>query len=229
TVDTTMVLYQSNSLARIQTAYSVLNTVGFWLPLVAITLALVGVFLNTNARKALIGFGIGLTIAMLLGGAAYGIGRIVLLNELPPDASAAAATALLDQISYFLRQALWAGAAAGVVFILAGIFMGPSRFAVGVRGLADRGAGAVQRQLAGWGATMDPARRFVAAQATGLRIAVALIAIAFIMAQRYKTVELVVWTVVGLLVALFVIQVFASGTTQGEAPGSEDSSAPQPA
>lgn len=210
TVNTTMVLYESNSLARIQTAYSLLNTIGFWLPLVAITLALIGVFLNTNARKALIGFGIGLTLAMVAAGAAYGIGRTVLLNELPPSSSAAAATALLDQVSYFLRQALWAGAAAGVVFILAGVFMGPSRFAVGVRGLADKGAGAVQGQLASWGATMEPARRFVASQATGLRIAASLIAVAFIFAQRYKTVSLVVWTTVALLVVLFIIQIFAS-------------------
>ncbi len=135
------------------------------------------------------------------------------MNELPPDASAAAATALLDQVSYFLRQALWAGAAAGVVFILAGLFTGPSRFAVGVRGLADRGAGAVQKQLASWGATMVSVRRWVAAQAGGLRIAVAMVAVAVVMFQRYKTVELILWTVVGLLVALFVIQILASGDT----------------
>lgn len=211
TVNTTMVLYQSSSLARLQTAYNLLNTVGYWLPLVAVVLALLGIFLNTDTRKTLIGFGIGLTIAMLFGAAAYAVGRTIVLNELPPGSSTAAATALLDQVSAFLRQSMWAGAVASVTFILAGIFIGPSRFAVGVRGQADWLASWVQRQLESWGAPMTSVRRWVAAQAGGLRVAAALIALAVIMLQPYKTVALILWTLVGLLVVLFVIQVFASG------------------
>lgn len=225
TVNTTVVLYQSNSLARIQNGYNLLNTVGYWLPIVLIVLALIGVFTNTNPRKALIGLGIGLALTMLLGGVAYLVLRAEVLNQLPPDASAAAATALLDQISYYLRQGFWAGAFAGVVFALAGLFSGPSRFATGVRGLADRGAGALQRQITSWGVNLTPVTRFVSAQATGLRIAVALIAVAVIMLQRYKTVELIVWTVVGLLVALFIIQVLASRQPVADAEPQADAEA----
>jgi hypothetical protein len=63
---------------------------------------------------------------------------------------------------------------------------------------------------------MTGVRGWVAAQATGLRIAVSLAALVFVMLQRYKTPELILWTTVGLLVALFVIQVLASGTEEEE-------------
>ena len=77
-------------------------------------------------------------------------------------------------------------------------------------------AAAIQRGLDGVGLHMDGARRWVAAQATGLRIAVSLAALVFVMLQRYKTPELILWTTVVLLVALFVIQVLASGTDEDE-------------
>ena len=56
----------------------------------------------------------------------------------------------------------------------------------------------------------------MSAQATGLRIAVSLAALVFVMLQRYKTPELILWTTVVLLVVLFVIQVLASGTEEEE-------------
>lgn len=212
-VDTTMVLYESNSLTQIQTAYSLLNTLGFWLPIVAAILALVGVAVANTPRKAVLGLGIGLTIAMAVSALLYQIGRAALIDKLPPESSASAATVLLDTVSYFLRQALWAGAVAGVLLILAAIFTGPTRLAVGVRGLFVRAAAAIQGQLASWGATMNSVRGFVAAQATGLRIAATIAALAFVLIQRYKTPGLVLWTTVGLLVVLFVIQILASGVT----------------
>ena len=60
---------------------------------------------------------------------------------------------------------------------------------------------------------MNSVRGFVAAQATGLRIAATIAALAFVLIQRYKTPGLVLWTTVGLLVVLFLIQILASGVT----------------
>ena len=50
----------------------------------------------------------------------------------------------------------------------------------------------------------------MSAQATGLRIAASLAALVFVMLQRYKTPELILWTTAGLLVVLFVIEIFAA-------------------
>lgn len=215
-VDAEIVIFQSDNVASAQRAYSALNTLGFWLPIVAVTLALIGVFVAVNSRRALIGFGIGLTVAMFVTGFAVVLMRAEYFNALPDTVNTAAATSVFDAVTYYLRQALWAGVAAGVVLILAGIMTGPSRFATGVRGLADRGAAAVQHQIASWGAGMDSVRTWVSAQATGLRIAVSLGAVVVIFIQRYKTVELVLWTTVGLLVVLFIIQILASGVEPDE-------------
>ncbi len=210
TVNTQMVIFQSDNLASAQRAYSALNTLGFWLPIVAVVLALIGVFTANNSRKALVGFGIGLSISALVSGVLVAIGRSEYLNALPDTVNAAAATTLFDTVTYFLRQALWAALAAGVVLILAGIMTGPSRFATGVRQLFVRAAAAIQGQLAQWGASMTGARHWVGGNAGGLRIGAALLAVAYLVLVRYKTVSLVLWTTVGLLVALFVIQIFAS-------------------
>lgn len=100
TVDTQIVLFQSNSISRVQTAYSALDKIGTWLPIVAALLALIGVFVAKDSRKGLLGFGIGLTLSMAASGLAFGFFRMELLNNLPPTASASATTALVDQVSY---------------------------------------------------------------------------------------------------------------------------------
>ncbi len=147
---------------------------------------------------------------MVLGGVGLAVLRALILNELPPESSAAAATALLDQLTLFLGQALWAGAVAGVVLVLAGLLTGPARFAEGIRSLVVRGAQATHRSLVGWGVPLQTVGGFVASQAKGLRVGVGLIAIAVIMFQPHKTASLVLWTVLGLLVVLFLIQVIAN-------------------
>jgi hypothetical protein len=221
-VQNDLVLFESNSLVRVQNAYRLLDTVGYWLPLVAISIALIGVFLNTNPRKALVGFGVGLALAMMVGAVGLAVLRMTVLNELPPESSAAAATALLDQLTLFLREALWAGAVAGAVLVLAGVLIGPARFAVGLRGLAVRGAGSIHRALVGWGVPLDSVGGMVANQARGLRLAAGLVAIAVIMFQPYKTVSLILWTVFGLIVALFIIQVIATPELDGDQDSSAD-------
>ena len=210
TVNTQLVIFQSDNLATAQRAYSALNALGFWLPIIAVVLALIGIFTANNSRKALIGFGIGLAISALVSGILVSVGRAEYLNALPDTVNSAAATTLFDTVTYFLRQALWAALAVAIVLILAGIMTGPTKFATGVRGLFVKAAAAIQGQLAQWGAGMDGARRWVAGNAGGLRIGASLLAVAYLVLVRYKTVSLVVWTTVALLVVLFIIQIFAS-------------------
>lgn len=210
TVDTQMVIFQSDDLPAAQRAYAALNTLGLWLPIIAIVLALIGVVAARHRHKAVVGLGIGLTLSSLVSGALVAIGRTEYLTALPDGVNAGAATILFDTVTYFLRQTLWAALAAGIVLILAGILTGRSRFATGVRGLCVSAAAAIQGQLASWGAGMDSARSWVGGNAGGLRIGATLLAVAYVAFVRYKTVSLVVWTTVVLLVVLFLIQIFAS-------------------
>jgi hypothetical protein len=222
----TIVLFDAPNAASAQAAYSLLNTVGFWLPIIAVVLALVGVFVSHTPRRALLWLGFGLLAAMTLMVGLLAVGRTIYLTELPSTVNSAAATAFFDQLTYFLKQSLWAGAAAGLVLFLAGLVLGDNRAARGVRSLPVVAAASIQRGLASLGLGMDGVRTWVASQATGLRIAVSLAAVVFIMLQRYKTPELILWTTVGVLVALFVIQILASGVEKKEVSPAEGDSLP---
>ncbi|MCU0295241.1 MAG: hypothetical protein MUD05_04210 [Candidatus Nanopelagicales bacterium] len=222
TTETTIVLFNAPNAALVQTGYNLLNTIGFWLPLIAMALAVIGIFVAHSSHKALAWFGFGLVLAMAVAAGLLAVGRTAYLAELPDTVNTAAATAFFDQFTLFLRQSLWAGAAGGLVFLLGGLLLGKGRAATGIRSVPVRAAAAIQGWLASMGLRMSGLRRTVASQATGLRIAVALLALAFVMLQRYKTPELILWTTVGLLVALFIIQIFASDSPEsprtGEAP-----------
>lgn len=218
TVDQTLVLFNAPNATAIQTAYSVLNTIGFWLPLIAMALAIIGIFVAHIRSTALAWFGFGLTAAMATGAAMLGFARIEYLNSLPVTVNNAAATAFFDTFTTFLRQSLWAGVVGGLVIMLAGLVLGTGRVASGVRSVPVKAAAAIQDWLQSLGLAMTGARRWVAAQATGLRIAASLAALVFIMLQRYKTPDLIFWTTVVLLVVLFVIQIFASGVDEQDSP-----------
>jgi hypothetical protein len=210
TTSATIVLFQAPNAALIQTGYSILNAVGFWLPLIAITLAMVGIFVSRRPHKALAWFGFGLVVAMAVGAALVGVARIAYLTALPDTVDVAAATAFFDQFTVFLKQSLWAGAAGGAVLFVGGLLMGRGKVASGIRRVPVAAAAGIQRWLASLGLTMTAVRSWVGTQATGLRIALSLAALIFVMLQRYKTPELVLWTTAVLLVALFVVQILAS-------------------
>lgn len=229
TTNATIVLFDVPNASAIQTGYNLLNTIGFWLPLVAITLAVAGVFVSHTPRKALAWLGFGLMLAMAVGAGLLAFGRTTYLNELPATVNTGAATAFFDQFTVFLKQSLWGGAAAGLVFLLGGLLLGTGRVAVGIRSVPVRMAAGIQGWLASLGLQMTGARTWVAGQATGLRIAAALAALVFIMLQRYKTPGLILWTTVVLLVVLFVIQIFASGVKKQVSPEEGDASAASPA
>ena len=229
-VDTQIVLFQSDNIGKLQTAYSALDALGFWLPILTFVIGIAGVLAAKGRRRAFIGLGIGVFISMGIIALALNIGRGIYLNDLPPTVSRDAAAAVYDAFALYLQDGIRSGVILGIVLILGGIFTGPSRLAVGVRGLAKKGAALCQRGLYNVGATMNSARAFVAAQVTAIRLVVVLLAVAFVLIQTYKTPDLIIWTTVVLLVLLFIIQIFASGATDksGE-DDAEDSSDDQDA
>lgn len=220
TTNATIVLFDVPNATAIQNGYNLLNTIGFWLPLIAVALAVLGVFISHTPSKALAWFGFGLMLAMVVAAGLLAFGRTSYLNALPDTVNVGAATAFFDQFTMFLRQSMWAGAAAGLVLLLGGLSMGSNRVASGVRALPVNAAAAIQRWLDGLGLHMAGVRTWVCAQAGGLRIAAALAALVFVMLQRYKTPGLILWTTVGLLVALFVVQILASGVAEERTDGS---------
>ena len=58
-VDKSFVLFQSQDITRAQRAFSLLNTLGVWLPVIAIVLLVLGVYVAKDHRRALVGAGLG--------------------------------------------------------------------------------------------------------------------------------------------------------------------------
>ncbi|MFA7265499.1 MAG: hypothetical protein WC054_04220 [Candidatus Nanopelagicales bacterium] len=210
-IDAQIVLFQSDQIGRLQMAYSALDAMGFWLPIAVIVVGLLGVLAAKSRRRAIVGFGVGLFISMAIIAFGLTIGRAVYLSNLPPTVDRDAATAVYDAFALFLQSGIQAGAVMGIVLALGGLLTGPSRLAVAIRGLAVKGAQICQHGLERVGASLASAREFVAAQATAIRIVLTVLAAGFVLIQQYKTPSLIIWATVFLLIALFVVQIFASG------------------
>ena len=150
TTSASIVLFNVPNATSLQTGYSLLNAVGFWLPLIAIALAVLGIFISHRPRRALAWFGFGLLVAMTVAAGALAAGRLAYTNELPVTVDTAAATAIFDQFTYFLRQSLWAGAAGGAVLLFGGLLLGDGNVATGIRRVPVRAAAAIRRWLVSW-------------------------------------------------------------------------------
>lgn len=210
-IDTQIVLFQSDQIGKLQMAYSALDAMGFWLPILVVAVGLLGVLAAKVRRRAFIGLGIGIVLSMAFIAIALNVGRAVYLSNLPPTMDKDAATAVYDAFAVFLESGIQAGMAIGFVLALAGLLTGPSRLAVGLRGIAKKGAALCQRGLERVGASIATAREFVAAQATAIRIVLVVLAVIFVAIQEYRTPGLVIWSTVVLLVGLFIVQILASG------------------
>lgn len=207
-VTATFVLYESDSLATLQTYYSIANTFGYWLPIVAIALALLGIFIANRRRTAVIGLGFGVLASMAVLSVALSVARNQYLLALPPEANRDAAGIIFDQLTLFLYEGLRAAALAGLILALAAILSGPSSTATKIRGVAKSAAEKTGDGLERINVPMSRIQPASARYATAARIGATVIAIAIVLLPDYTTPSLVIWTTVGLLVVLFLIEIF---------------------
>ena len=71
-VNASFVLFDVKNLTQVRSAFDLLNTLGIWLPIIAIVLLGVGVLVAKDHRRALVGAGLGVAGGMLLLGAGVG-------------------------------------------------------------------------------------------------------------------------------------------------------------
>ncbi len=103
-VNAKFTIFQSENLAKGQAAFRLLDAVARWLPVIALLLLAVAVFLARNRRKALIWSAVAVATSMVLLGAALNIFRPVYLNAIDPDTLPTdAAAAVYDQLVEFIR------------------------------------------------------------------------------------------------------------------------------
>jgi hypothetical protein len=153
TVDRSFVLVRSDAITQAQSSYRLLNTLGFWLPILTIALFVGGVLLARDRRRALVKGALGVTAAMLVLGVVLALTRSWYVDNTPGNLlSGQAAGSVFDTLVRFLRTSLRAVAVLGLVLAIGAYLVGPDPSAVRVRSALRRGVGALRgsAEAAGW-------------------------------------------------------------------------------
>lgn len=144
-VNKSIVLLQSDGVTKAQGLYRLLNTLGVWLPIIAVFLLAAGVYVARDHRRALLMGALGFAGAMLTLGVALTLARVFYLNALPAEVlSRDAGGVIFDTIVRYLRYSLRAVGVLALVIAFAAFFTGPSTSAVRTRAAFSKGIGSLR-------------------------------------------------------------------------------------
>jgi hypothetical protein len=210
-INPTLSLFSAKYLVKAQAGYRLINDLKIVLPILALLLLALGVYVARGHRRALIGAGLGLAASMLVLGAGLAIFRGIYLNGVPNDVLPAdAAAALFDTLVRFIKEGLRTILVVGLVVAAGAFLTGPSISAVAIRKAFSSGLGWVRQSGEHAGVRTGPVGIWTYAHRKGLRIcAVSLAALLFVFWGR-PTVVVVVVIAILLLVVLGLIELIGS-------------------
>ncbi|MGK8506955.1 hypothetical protein ACRS5S_02515 [Nocardia asiatica] len=206
-IDKQFVLFRSPELVRAQQAVNRLDKASAVLPWVTIAAAVAAIAAAPpgRRRRALALVGLALTIGMLILAMALLVARALYLDRIPADVLApAAATVIVDTVLVPLRTALRGVAVLGLAIALAAYLTGDSASATAARSQFGRGMDAAQRLRR----SRPPNRMedYAFRGRAALRWAVLGVAALLLVFWRYPTGLVVVWILLGALVALLALE-----------------------
>ena len=206
-VDKSFVLFQSEDITRAQRAFSLLNTLGVWLPVIAIVLLVLGVYVAKDHRRALVGAALGVAVSMVVLALALTVFRSIYLDAVPAAVLPHDAAAVLyDTIVRFLRLGLRTVLVLGLVVAAGAFLSGQSVTAVRTRQGLSNAIGWLAGGAERAGFSTGPVGTWVYANKKALRIgAVALAALALVFWGR-PTGKVVLGLTLALLVVLALIE-----------------------
>lgn len=201
-IDRSFVLVESSSISDMQLAYRVLNTLGVWLPILALVLLAAGIALAGDRRRALLRGSFGIVASVVVVGALLTLVRVLYVESTPAGIlTPETAGNVFDELVRFLRSGL---RYVGVLFLVLGLaafVTGPSSGAVRTRHTLAGGIGAARRSAAragfrtgGFGTWLHAHRRLLV---TGVLV----LAGVLLMSWTRPT----GWTVVGITIAVLVV------------------------
>jgi hypothetical protein len=219
-VNASFVLFQSDDITRARSAFSLLNTLGNWLPVIAIVLLAIGIYLAKDHRRALIGAALGVAAGMLLLALALAVFRSLYLDAMPAAVLPHDAAAVLyDTIVRFLRAGLRSVLVLALVVAAAGFLTGQSTTAVRTRHSLAGGLGWLRGSAEHAGLGTGPVGSWVYAHKKALRIgAVVLASLALVFWSR-PTGKVVLLLAGLLLVALALIELLGRPPDHPERAG----------
>jgi len=206
-VNASFVLFQSEDITRARSGFNLLNTLGVWLPVIAIVLLVLGVYVAKDHRRALVGAALGVAASMVVLALALTVFRSIYLDAVPAAVLPHDAAAVLyDTIVRFLRLGLRTILVLALVVAAGAFLSGQSVTAVRARqGLSDAIgwlAGGAERA----GFSTGPVGTWIYANKKALRIgAVTLAALALVFWGR-PTGKVVLGLTLALLVVLALIE-----------------------
>ncbi|MGW5350047.1 hypothetical protein ACWERV_05910 [Streptomyces sp. NPDC004031] len=208
-VRTDYTLVESEDVQRAQTGFRLLQVAGNWLPVVTVVLAAAGVLLAAHRRRALVAAALGVAAGLAVLGIALSVFRIVYLDHLPADTNQAAAGAVYDQITRFLRMTVRMVIVLGVLVAVGAWLSGAGRWATRVRSAWETGIGAV-RQAVG-PSTTGPVGPWVHRYRHALRWAVVAGAGLSVLLWSYPTGLVVFWIALVAVGVLAVVEFLDEG------------------
>jgi hypothetical protein len=206
-VNAEFTVLESVDIGKAQRAYAVLDTLGYWLPFAVLALLVAGAYIAPNHRRAVIAFGVATTVTMLLLAGLLAYVRHRYLDAVPPEGSRAAAAVIFDTLVRFLRETLRSAALLGLAFAVGAFLTGPSTTATAVRRAVDAGAARIRGGIARLGVPTRAATATLAPRAGVIRAVLVAGAVIALILPAYLTPSYVLWTLLGLVLALLVLAV----------------------
>jgi len=133
-----LVIYEGARLAQLQQAVTILDRLGWLLPLLSLITFVVAVWVSVWRRRTLLWIGVGLIITMALSLVVFGLVRSQVLGEFASDLYRAAVEAMWGILLSGLVTQTILVLVAGVIIAVGAFLAGPHRWAVGVRGSVGR-------------------------------------------------------------------------------------------
>jgi hypothetical protein len=209
-VNAQFTIFESADVSKIQRGYNILDTLGLWMPFICLLLAALGIYLARNHRLAFLGVGLGLAATMFLTGVVLAWIRRAYLDGVPPGVlSPDAAAVIYDTLVRFLRDAIRSAALIGLFAAIGAFLTGPSVTAVTLRGWMNAALAAAKGGVQTLGLNLDPVTARVAPLARMLQVSVLVAAFVLVMAQRYRTPEMVIRTAIVVVIVLLIVQFLA--------------------
>ena len=206
-VDKSFVLFQSEDITRARSAFNLLNTLGNWLPVIALILIGIGVYVAKDHRRALIGAGLGVAAGMVLLALGLAVFRSIYLNGVPAEVLPHDAAAVLyDTIVRFLRAGLRTVLVLGLVVAAGAFLTGPSVTAVRTRQSLAGAIGWLQGSAEHAGLRTGPVGTWVHANKRALRIGAVVLAALVLVFWERPTGKVVLGITLVLLIVLALIE-----------------------
>ena len=228
-VDKQIVLLDAPQLEQARTIYAFANPVARWLILVVAALFLAAFLLSGRRPRMAVIIGVVLAANALMVALALSVGRQLFINELAGTVFGPASSVFYDTLLAYLERGWQVFLWLGVILVVAGWFAGSNASGTALRtalagGLETAGARLGDGPVGGAG-------RWVAANATGLRVAVGVIGAVVLLWGNDVSPSRLFWSSMLVVVLLGAVQVLigAGGGISASRPVSAAASGDAPA